>query len=66
MFIGHKHSDETKNKIGQAHKNKMLSEDHRQILSKTHKNKPKSEEQKLKMSESAKKAWEKRKMRVGG
>lgn len=66
LFIGHKHSDETKIKIGQAHKNKILSEDHRQILSKTHKNKPKSEEQKLKMSESAKKAWGRRKMRVGG
>jgi hypothetical protein len=38
------------------------AEEHKEIMRKTHMGKPKSDEQRKKMSESAKLAWQKRKM----
>jgi hypothetical protein len=51
---GFKHSEETKHKMGLAHKNKEISEDHKMKISKANKGKPKSEETKRKISESKK------------
>ena len=48
------HSQETKGKIGKAHKGKKLSEEHKKKLSEANKGRPKSEEHKRKMSEAQK------------
>lgn len=55
-------SDEQKIILSKTHKGKKLSEEHKEIMRKTHMGKPKSDEQRKKMSESAKLAWQKRKM----
>jgi len=55
------HTISARQKIGNIHRGKTLSDNHKHIMSETHKGKSKSEEQKKKMSESAKILWKTRK-----
>ena len=55
--LGSKQSQETKNKIGLAHKGKVISETHKQALRDKNIGKPRSEETKRKISETRKKKY---------
>jgi group I intron endonuclease len=50
--LGIKHTEEAKLKMSIPNRGKLISEEHRDIISKTHKGKKRSEETKKKMSES--------------
>ena len=52
--LGMTHTEETKKRIGEIHKNKIISEETRKRISEIHKNKIISEETRRKMSESCK------------
>ena len=52
--LGYKHSEESKRKIGEAHKGKTISEETRRKMSEAHKGIKLSEEHKRKMSEARK------------
>lgn len=53
-FYGKKHTLEAREKMSNASRGKIISDEQKRILSRTHKGKPKSEEHKRKMSESGK------------
>ena len=54
MWVGRKHTEESKRNMSESHKGKKLSEEHRRNLSKFQKGRKKSEEHKRKISEANK------------